>query len=110
MNEDSYQELARLREQVAKQEKMASLGMLTAGIAHEIQNPLNFVINFSKMSGKLLEDLEEILSGAGEGLSDDDREELGEIMGDLKDNIRRICENGERASSIIRNTPSPTTP
>ena len=58
MNEDSYQELARLREQVAKQEKMASLGMLTAGIAHEIQNPLNFVINFSKMSGKLLEDLE----------------------------------------------------
>ena len=103
MNEDSYQELARLREQVAKQEKMASLGMLTAGIAHEIQNPLNFVINFSKMSGKLLEDLEEILSGAGEGLSDDDREELGEIMGDLKDNIRRICENGERASSIIRN-------
>lgn len=103
MNEDSYQELARLREQVAKQEKMASLGMLTAGIAHEIQNPLNFVINFSKMSGKLLEDLDDILSGAGEGLSDDDREELGEIMGDLKDNIRRICENGERASSIIRN-------
>ena len=113
MNEDSYQELARLREQVAKQEKMASLGMLTAGIAHEIQNPLNFVINFSKMSGKLLEDskmsgklledLDDILSGAGDGLSDDDREELGEIMGDLKDNIRRICENGERASSIIRN-------
>ena len=62
MNEDSYQELARLREQIAKQEKMASLGMLTAGIAHEIQNPLNFVINFSKMSGKLLEDLEDILS------------------------------------------------
>ena len=59
MNEDSYQELARLREQVAKQEKMASLGMLTAGIAHEIQNPLNFVINFSKMSGKLLEDLDQ---------------------------------------------------
>ena len=46
MNEDSYQELARLREQISNQEKMASLGMLTAGIAHEIQNPLNFVINF----------------------------------------------------------------
>ena len=76
---------------------------MTAGIAHEIQNPLNFVINFSKMSGKLLEDLDDILSGAGDGLSDDDREELGEIMGDLKDNIQRICENGERASSIIRN-------
>ena len=77
MNEDSYQELARLREQVAKQEKMASLGMLTAGIAHEIQNPLNFVINFSKMSGKLLEDLEEILSGAGEGLSETSRTTSG---------------------------------
>ncbi len=103
MNEDSYQELARLREQIAKQEKMASLGMLTAGIAHEIQNPLNFVINFSKMSGKLLEDLEDILSEGSMSLSEDDREELTEIMEDLKENVRRIAENGDRASSIIRN-------
>lgn len=103
MNEDSYQELARLREQIAKQEKMASLGMLTAGIAHEIQNPLNFVINFSKMSGKLLEDLEDILSEGSISLSEDDREELTEIMEDLKENVRRIAENGDRASSIIRN-------
>lgn len=103
MNEDSYQELARLREQIAKQEKMASLGMLTAGIAHEIQNPLNFVINFSKMSGKLLEDLEDILSEGSISLSEDDLEELTEIMEDLKENVRRIAENGDRASSIIRN-------
>lgn len=103
MNEDSCQELARLREQIAKQEKMASLGMLTAGIAHEIQNPLNFVINFSKMSGKLLEDLEDILSEGSMSLSEDDREELTEIMEDLKENVRRIAENGDRASSIIRN-------
>lgn len=103
MNEDSYQELAKLREQIAKQEKMASLGMLTAGIAHEIQNPLNFVINFSKMSGKLLEDLEDILSEGSMSLSEDDREELTEIMEDLKENVRRIAENGDRASSIIRN-------
>ena len=103
MNEESYQELARLREQIAKQEKMASLGMLTAGIAHEIQNPLNFVINFSKMSGKLIEDLEDILSEGSMSLSEDDREELTEIMEDLKENVRRIAENGDRASSIIRN-------
>lgn len=95
--------MARLREQIAKQEKMASLGMLTAGIAHEIQNPLNFVINFSKMSGKLLEDLEDILSEGSISLSEDDREELTEIMEDLKESVRRIAENGDRASSIIRN-------
>ena len=50
-------ELEQLKQQLEKQEKLASLGMLSAGIAHEIQNPLNFVINFSKMSNKLLDDL-----------------------------------------------------
>ena len=46
MNEDSMKELERLRKQISQQEKMASLGLLSAGIAHEIQNPLNFVINY----------------------------------------------------------------
>ena len=55
------QEINQLREQLQKQEKLASLGILSAGIAHEIQNPLNFVINFSKMSDKLLKDLTEIV-------------------------------------------------
>lgn len=82
---------------------MASLGMLTAGIAHEIQNPLNFVINFSKMSCKLTTDLEEILSCYMDKISEDDREELEEILEDLKGNITRIGENGERASDIVRN-------
>ena len=50
-----------LQQQLQNQEKLASLGMLSAGIAHEIQNPLNFVINFSKMSDKLLKDLTEIV-------------------------------------------------
>ena len=55
------QELETFKQQLKQQEKLASLGMLSAGIAHEIQNPLNFVINFSKMSEKLLDDLSEIV-------------------------------------------------
>ena len=54
-------EVEQLKEQLKKQEKLASLGQLSAGIAHEIQNPLNFVINFSKMSDQLLKDLTEIM-------------------------------------------------
>ena len=54
-------ELETLREQLRRQQKLASLGMLSAGIAHEIQNPLNFVINFSKMSERILSDMRDIL-------------------------------------------------
>ena len=61
MDDNSRNELERLRKQISQQEKMASLGLLSAGIAHEIQNPLNFVINFSKLSRKLLEDMEDVL-------------------------------------------------
>ena len=76
--------------------------MLSAGIAHEIQNPLNFVINFSKMSDKLLKDLMEIVEDNKERLSDDDVEELEDITADLKENMIKIVEHGERAISIIQ--------
>ena len=62
--EDQSKEIERLRLQVKNLEKLSSLGMLSAGIAHEIQNPLNFVINFSKLSSKLVDDLEDILEEA----------------------------------------------
>jgi len=91
-----------LQQQLQKQEKLASLGMLSAGIAHEIQNPLNFVINFSKMSDKLLGDLTEIVEDNEDKLSDDDREEMEDIVADLKENLSKIVEHGERAISIIR--------
>ena len=94
--------LEKLKEQLKKQEKLASLGMLSAGIAHEIQNPLNFVINFSKMSGKLLDDLTEIVEDNEDKLPAEDREDLDDIVADLKENMGKIIEHGERAISIIR--------
>ena len=91
-----------LQQQLKQQEKLASLGMLSAGIAHEIQNPLNFVINFSKMSDKLLKDLTEIVEDNEENISADDREEVEDIVADLKENMAKIVEHGERAISIIQ--------
>ena len=76
-----------LQQQLKQQEKLASLGLLSAGIAHEIQNPLNFVINFSKMSDKLLKDLTEIVEDNEENISADDREEVEDIVADLKENM-----------------------
>jgi signal transduction histidine kinase len=96
------QDVEKLKCQLQKQEKLASLGMLSAGIAHEIQNPLNFVINFSKMSDKLLDDLVDIVEDNRDKFSDDDREEVDDIVDDLKENMHKILEHGERAISIIR--------
>ena len=95
-------ELETLKEQLKQQQKLASLGMLSAGIAHEIQNPLNFVINFSKMSDKLLNDLTEIVEDNEENLPEEDREEVDDIVADLRENMAKIVEHGERAISIIR--------
>ena len=91
-----------LKQQLKQQEKLASLGLLSAGIAHEIQNPLNFVINFSKMSNKLLSDLTEIVEDNEDKLSEDDREDVEDIVADLKENMAKIVEHGERAISIIQ--------
>ena len=95
-------QMENLRQQLKQQEKLASLGLLSAGIAHEIQNPLNFVINFSKMSNKLLSDLTEIVEDNEDKLSEDDREEVEDIVADLKENMSKIVEHGERAISIIQ--------
>lgn len=91
-----------LKEQLKQQQKMASLGLLSAGIAHEIQNPLNFVINFSKLSTKLLSELKEIIEDAHDSLDEDDAEDLQDIADDLTLNLEKIKEHGERAISIIQ--------
>ena len=100
---ESYeQQIKTLQQKLQEQEKLASLGLLSAGIAHEVQNPLNFVINFSKLSTKLLDDLAEIVGDCADKLDEDDAADLEDIADNLKENFAKIQEHGERAISIIR--------
>ena len=94
-------DLHKAQDQMVMQEKLASLGQLTAGIAHEIKNPLNFVNNFADLSSDLLEDLKEELETAKEHVPEESRAEIEDISGDLSGNLERIVHHGKRASSIV---------
>ncbi|MCD7975757.1 MAG: ATP-binding protein [Tannerellaceae bacterium] len=103
MEDELKKRIDYLEMQLKNQDRLASLGLLSAGIAHEIQNPLNFVINFSKLSSKLLNDLEDLLQEIDDRIPEKQKEELEEILEDLSGNMTKIKENGDRASSIVRN-------
>ncbi|MCY7351233.1 MAG: hypothetical protein LH606_11290, partial [Cytophagaceae bacterium] len=93
--EDTLSELRTTQTQLIQKEKMASLGELTAGIAHEIQNPLNFVNNFSEVSTELVGELKEEVTAGNHA-------EVLAIADDLTQNLQKITQHGQRASSIVR--------
>ncbi len=99
--ENTLQDLRKAQDQMVMQEKLASLGQLTAGIAHEIKNPLNFVNNFADLSNGLLEDLNAELETVQEMIPEETREEISDIRSDLSGNLERINHHGKRASSIV---------
>jgi GAF domain-containing protein len=99
--EKALGELKAAQASLIQAEKMASLGQLTAGIAHEIKNPLNFVNNFAGLSVELLQELKETARPAIAGLAEDERADVEEIVGMLTSNLEKIAEHGRRADGIV---------
>src|SRR6476620_4258822 len=97
----SLDELRTAQDRLIQTEKLASLGQLTAGIAHEIKNPLNFVNNFSALSGELIDELNGVLKDTP--LDARTREEIGELTHMLKGNLEKVVQHGKRADSIVKN-------
>jgi GAF domain-containing protein len=97
----SLDDLRTAQDRLVQTEKLASLGQLTAGIAHEIKNPLNFVNNFASLSAELTGELNDVLKQADIG--EKIRAEVDELTGLLKNNLEKIVQHGKRADSIVKN-------
>ncbi len=100
--EKALRDLQAAQDRLVQTEKLASLGQLTAGIAHEIKNPLNFVNNFAALSAELIDEMTELFENTA--LDERDRrEELDEIRKLLKGNLEKVVQHGKRADSIVKN-------
>jgi GAF domain-containing protein len=99
--EASLKDLRTAQDRLVQTEKLASLGQLTAGIAHEIKNPLNFVNNFSSVSVELIDELREALGSAH--LDSKLRTEISEIADTLQGNLDKVVQHGKRADAIVKN-------
>ena len=97
----SLDDLRKAQDRLIQSEKLASLGQLTAGIAHEIKNPLNFVNNFSALTRELVDELGETLKRAP--LEKGEREEADELIGTIGANLDKVVSHGKRANSIVKN-------
>jgi GAF domain-containing protein len=97
----SLDDLRTAQDRLIQTEKLASLGQLTAGIAHEIKNPLNFVNNFAALSAELTDELKDHLNSTM--LADATRKEVDELTALLKDNLKKVVQHGQRADSIVKN-------
>jgi signal transduction histidine kinase len=100
--EAALRELKTAQSRLVQNEKLASLGQLTAGIAHEIKNPLNFVNNFAGLSSELLQELKETIDSAIAALGAETQAEVDEIVDTLSSNLAKIVEHGKRADGIVR--------
>jgi len=97
----SLEDLRTTQDRLVQTQKLASLGQLTAGIAHEIKNPLNFVNNFSGISVELIDELQEALRDAS--LNEKRRIEITELMDTLRSNLDKVVQHGKRADAIVKN-------
>jgi signal transduction histidine kinase len=98
---ESLEDLRTTQDRLVQTQKLASLGQLTAGIAHEIKNPLNFVNNFSGVSVELIAELRETLDGLQ--VSDKARTQIADLTDMLRDNLDKIVQHGKRADAIVKN-------
>jgi GAF domain-containing protein len=97
----SLEDLRATQDRLVQTQKLASLGQLTAGIAHEIKNPLNFVNNFSGVSSELIDELQEALKGLS--IDQKARAEINELADTLRGNLDKVVQHGKRADAIVKN-------
>ncbi|MBI1290802.1 HAMP domain-containing protein [bacterium] len=104
-NEELVETLAQLKQaqqQLIVRERMASVGEMVAGVAHEMSNPLNFVNNFSDLTADAIRELDDVIAAARQHLPEKDRAEIEDLLGIIRDNLTRISEHGKRAQAIVR--------